>query len=87
MNRESLDGDHLLSMLSALPGEDADPARVARVRARCHAELARGRRRGVLAALLADVRWVRVLEPAAVGAACAVFLGEVARRATALLGF
>ena len=86
MSRLFRDGDYLLSMLSALPDEDVNPARIARVRARCHAELVRERRRGPLAALVANTCWMRVLEPVTVGAACAVFLAEVAGRAVALLG-
>ena len=86
MSRESLDGDRLLSVLSVLPDEDAGAACVARLRARCHTELIRRRRRGQLAAFFADTGWMRVLEPVTVGAASAVFLAEVARRAAALLG-
>ena len=86
MRAHELHDDPLLQALGALPPEDASPARDARVRARCHAALARSRRPGAAALLLATVAWRRLLEPALVAALCVTCLVEVARRAAALLG-
>ena len=86
MRAHELHDDPLLQVLAALPAEDASPARVARVRARCRAELARGRRPRVALALLVGAFSRRVLEPVLVSALGAVCLLEVARRAAALLG-
>jgi hypothetical protein len=73
--------------LESLEAHDVDAARAARIRARCHAVLARRRRAPRLAAFVAGPLVERVLEPAIVGGLGAVYLTEVLRRALALYGF
>jgi len=70
--------------LALLGIHELDRARDARVRERCHAALEKRRRRA-----LQPVRpaWRRTLEPAIVGALCAVYLVEVLGRAVLLYGF
>jgi hypothetical protein len=69
---------------TALTTYEPDRARDARVRARCHAALEKRRR---LALPPARPDWRRTLEPAIVGAFCAVYLFEVLSRAVLLYRF
>jgi len=73
--------------LSVLTVHAPGPARAARTTARCHAVMARQRRRASPTMAPAPPVWRRRLEPALVGGLCAVFLLEVIGRALKLYGF
>jgi len=76
--------DEAIGALALLGTHEPDRARDARVRARCHAALEKRRR---LALSPARPDWRRTLEPAVVGAFCAVYLVEVLSRAIRLYRF
>jgi hypothetical protein len=76
--------DEAIGALALLGAHEPDRARDARVRARCHAALEKRRR---LALSPARPDWRRTLEPAIVGAFCAVYLFEVLSRAVLLYRF
>jgi hypothetical protein len=77
--------DPLIQSLAGLPALDLDPECAARLRKRCHAELER-RRRQAFPTFVAGDLFRRVLEPAVINGACALYLVEVIRRAAALYG-
>ena len=79
---DGLHADPLLAALGELPSEDLASAQVEALRRRCHAALARRRRRAAPRPSAAPL--VRVLEPALICGACAVFLSEILRRAAAI---
>ena len=81
MNHDLRD-DPLLCALGELPPEDMGGDRASELRRRCHAALARRRRR--TAPVPRTVPLVRMLEPALICGACAVFLSEILRRAAAI---
>ena len=70
--------------LGLLAAHEPGRARDGRVRARCHAALEKRRRRALSPARRL---WHRGLEPAIVGALCAVYLFEVLSRAVQLYRF
>ena len=72
--------DPLLRMLANLPQAEADRDRAARVRARCHTALARGKRRAARRS-----RRPRIWETLLAGLA-GVYLIETVRQALLLLG-
>jgi len=76
--------DEAIGALALLGEHQPDRARDARVRARCHAALEKRRRRALSPSRPA---WRRGLEPAIVGALCAVYLFEVLSRAILLYRF
>jgi hypothetical protein len=76
--------DEATGALALLGIHEPGRARAARVRARCHAGLEKRRRRALQPA---RPDWRRTLEPAIVGALCAVYLVEVLGRAVLLYGF
>jgi len=78
--------DAVARELARLAAHDVGAARGNRIRARCHAALARRRRAPRLAWLLGSSFVERVLEPALAGAVAIVFLTEVIRRALSLYG-
>ena len=84
MTDDELRKDPHLQLLATLPLHEPDRRRWERVRSRCHARIAAGRRAGISAA--AGCRWLRVLEPALVAGVSVVFLSEVVRRALLLYG-
>jgi hypothetical protein len=68
--------DRLLSQLGALPSPQPDLERAARVRARCCAQLARGKRRSER--LAATRRFAHhVVAPVIVAALCAAYLADM----------
>jgi hypothetical protein len=70
--------DHVPLALDRLQRLPPDPVHSARVRARCHAQLARSRRRSEqIAALAVGVR--RLLVPAVVLAGCALYVASLVR--------
>lgn len=73
-----------LGALALLDAYEPGRVRDARVRVRCHAALEKRRRREIARAQPA---WRLQLEPAIVGALCAVFLFEVLTRALHLYRF
>jgi hypothetical protein len=86
MMPEDLRSDALLEALAALPVLDLAAARAASLRARCHAVLERRSKKQGFADFLASDFFRRVLEPALVGGASAVYLAEVVWRAAAVFG-
>jgi hypothetical protein len=66
--------DHVLSLVASLRDEDVGRVRAERLRARCHASLARASRS----------RWQRVIGPALAGVWSAAYLGEIVRRAVTI---
>jgi hypothetical protein len=78
--------DSSMRELSVLTAHAPDPARAARIAARCHAVMA-GRHRASATPALVQSPWHRSLESALVGVPGAVFLFEVLARALALYGF
>jgi hypothetical protein len=80
--------DELLAAMAALGVHEPDPLHDARLRARCHAGLARSRRRE---AVRDEPGWrfaVGVaLAPAVVGVLCGVYLFQVIARALQLYRF
>jgi hypothetical protein len=78
--------DSSMRELSVLTVRAPDPARAARIAARCHAVMASRHRASSTPAPL-RTPWHRSLEPALVGGLCVVFLFEVLARALALYGF
>jgi hypothetical protein len=79
--------DSSMRELSVLTVHAPDPARAARIAARCHAVMARRRRLAGPGSAPARATWRRSLEPALVGVPCGVFLFEVLARALRLYGF
>jgi hypothetical protein len=79
--------DSSMRELSVLTVCAPDPARAARVAARCHAVMASRRRRTSPTPAPARATWRRSLEPSLVGSLSAVFLFEVLARALRLYGF
>ena len=77
--------------LGLLAAHEPGQARDARVRARCHAALEKRRRRALVRNGSRNAArppaWHRALEPAIVGALCAVYLFEVLSRAVQLYRF
>jgi len=78
--------DAVVRALARLAGHDVGAARAERIRARCHAALARRRRAPKLSAFLGSAFVARVLEPALVGGVAILFLTEVIERALSLYG-
>jgi hypothetical protein len=78
--------DSSMRELSVVTVHAPDPARAARIAARCHAVMA-SRRRASLTPAPARAAWRRCLEPVLVGGLCVVFLFEVLARAIRLYGF
>ncbi len=76
--------DKTAGALALLGIHEPDRTRDGLVRARCHAALEKRRRRALQPA---RPDWRRTLEPAIVGALCAVYLVEVLGRAVLLYGF
>jgi hypothetical protein len=76
-----------LQMIAGLTIYEPDRRCTDRIRARCHARMAR--RRGAEAAPSRGAAgyWRRILEPSVVIFVCTVFLCEVAHRALLLYGF
>jgi hypothetical protein len=79
--------DSSMRELSMLTVHAPDPARAARIAARCHAVMASRRRWASPSPAPARPTWHRSLESALVGGLCVVFLFEVLARALALYGF
>jgi len=77
--------DRMREDLERLPRLTPDPARAARVRARCHAQLARGRRR---AERSARAVWCgrRVFAPVVVLGLCALYIASLVGTALRLRG-
>ena len=70
-----------------LPALTPDPNRTERVRARCHAQLARSQRREAHFAVMTGVAW-RVLGPSVLGVFCVIYTAALiatAHRLQALL--
>jgi hypothetical protein len=84
MTEDSAARNEDLGALALLGAYEPDRARDARVRARCRLALEKRRRRELARARPA---WHPRLEPAIVGALCAVFLIEVLNRALHLYRF
>jgi hypothetical protein len=79
--------DDLLATLSAvLPVHDVARPRAERIRARCHARLARPGWQQAVATFVAGPFYRRILEPALVGGLGVVYLTEVVQRALSLYG-
>ena len=70
--------DSLTQLLADLPRAEPDPGRAARVRSRCHAALAKQRRRSI-----ARPPARRVWEPLVAGIG-GIYLAEIIRQALAL---
>ena len=87
MNGIGPEPDETLEALAFLPLHEPDRARAAKVQARCHAVLRQRRQQPELPARSAWPSWGRRLEPALVGALCAVYLVEVLARAVRLYRF
>ena len=84
MIEHDLFDDGATGALGLLAAHEPGEARDARVRARCHAALEKRRRRALSPARPV---WHHALEPAIVGALCAVYLFEVLSRAVHLYRF
>ena len=76
--------EQMLEGLAALSSPLPDPARAARVRARCCAELARSRRRSERMTALARLSR-HVIAPAVVAAVCAACLADMIGTAVRML--
>ena len=79
--------DLYLRALAGLKAYEPDRRCADRVRTRCHERIAGRKRAADLPARDAARFGQRILEPALVVLACAVFLSEVLRRALSLYGF
>jgi hypothetical protein len=77
--------DRLGQYLDRLPPLTPDSGRAARVRARCHAQLARGRRRAERSAHAVGIGR-RVLAPVVVLGLCALYLASLVGTALRLRG-
>jgi hypothetical protein len=88
MTQDVIERDGAPGVLAGLGRHEPDRSRDARVRARCHAALARRHRREVLRD---EPGWrfavAVALGPAVVGVLCAVYLFEVISRAMQLYRF
>jgi hypothetical protein len=87
MMAEDLQNDPYLRTIVGLTTYEPDRRSADRIRARCHACIARQKRVGGIPSL-AVARYCRlILEPSLVVVVCAVFLCEVLCRALLLYGF
>jgi hypothetical protein len=74
-------------MFMSLTAYEPDGACADRIRERCHARIAKRKRMVPHPHSAAAGYFRRILEPSLVVVVCAVFLGEVLRRALLLYGF
>ncbi len=87
MNIENFRNEPYLRTIAGLTTYEPDRPCADRIRARCHARIARRKQAGEIRTLVAARCCRRILEPSFVVVACTVFLCEVLRRALLLYGF
>jgi len=87
MNEHEVRGDRGMDTLSILTTHAPDQDRAALGRSHCHAALRKRDRRQRVGRVPPRVSWRRAVEPAIVGALCAVYLFEVLSRALQLYRF
>ena len=87
MTSEDFRNDPHWRTLAGLPAFEPDRQCADRIRGHCHALLAKRRRAEAHQVPAGNRFYRRIVEPALVAGACAVYLSEVLRRAIALYGF
>jgi len=87
MMTEHFRDDPFLRTIANLTTYEPNRRRADRIRARCHVRIAKRKRAEPLSFLDANRYSRRVLETSVVVIVCAVYLGEVLRRALSLYGF
>jgi RecB family endonuclease NucS len=86
MRSDEVREDPIMQALAGLSVNEPDQGRAVRTRARCLAVLDRRRRAEAQSGRITGSLRRRVLEPALVAAASAIYLAEVVRRALQLYG-